>query len=495
MKMPQVFRSAALCLTLFLTHRSIPATARPPDPAGPSSPDDVRPEAPPEGPGDKSADPSREALSKRLPPAPFSDEDRRALRRIGLHLPEHGVLPLASPPPKGTDEDWQRFARKLLQTFAPDSMKPSDRRVLLDVRPLAPVIESLIPSHHRYTALQALLELYSTRMGLAPTPIPDSPYKVKVGVTAPEVGILRDRLRVEGYGDEGVTGRLRDYFDDRLKRALQAWQRDRRLPMTSLIDPLTRRKLNEPIVLPVDAVALALARFRALDLRRDDGHHIIVHVNAFTLFAEHDGRPELTMPVVVGRDTDKDQTPMLSTSLKALIVNPAWVVPQRIIDERLRPEVKDVPELLTDKGYTVQVDESGRWRVRMGPGPENPLGRFKFLLEDTNGVYLHDTNARSAFSKDARALSSGCVRLLDPMALARWVLPESSAAIEEAATRTATSSFETEGIQVHLVYQTTLAQDGRLIRFDDIYKRDAALLTEFDPVALALARREVTAEQ
>jgi murein L,D-transpeptidase YcbB/YkuD len=480
-----------LCALLLLTYRSDSADAQPPEPTGPASPEDIRPAEPAE---DKPAE-EKGAPPKRLPPAPFAEDDKRALRKIARRLPEHGVLPLAAPSSKASDEDWHRFARKLLNTFAPDSLKSADRRVLLDARPLAPVIESLIPSHRRYVALQALLELYATRMGLAPAPIPESPYKVRVGVTAPEVALLRDRLRVEGYGDEGVNGRLRNYFDDRLKRALQSWQRDNGLPMTSLIDPLTRRKLNAPIVLPVDEVALALARYRSIDLRRDEGRHIIVHVNAFTLVAEQDGRPELTMPVVVGRDTDKDQTPMLSTSLRSLIINPSWVVPQRIIDERLRPEVKDIPELLIDKGYSVQIDDSGRWRVRMGPGPENPLGRFKFLLEDTNGVYLHDTNARSAFSQDARALSAGCVRLLDPMALARWVLPESSTAIEEAAARTTSTSFETENVQVHLVYQTALAEDGRLVRHKDIYSRDAVLLAELDPVALASARRDVSEER
>jgi len=114
---------------------------------------------------------------------------------------------------------------------------------------------------------------------------PDGPYRIKVGVTGPGVGLLRDRLRAEGYGDEGVQGRLRDYFDDRLKRALQAWQKDHGLPPTVVLDQLTRRRLNDPIAMPVSDIALALARFLALDLRRDEGRQIVVNIHDFRLMA------------------------------------------------------------------------------------------------------------------------------------------------------------------------------------------------------------------
>lgn len=475
---------AAALITLVST---TPAAARPTEPDPAATGEDVPAFEP-------STDAPSPSLKPRLTHAPFDEADRRALRRLGQSLPAHGLLPIAAPT-DDADEAWARYGRKLIAIFAPDTLKAADRRALIDVRPLAPVLETLIPRHRRYVALQELLALYATRMGLTPQPIPETPYKVKVGLTAPEVGLLRDRLRAEGYGDEGVTGKLRDYFDERLKRALQTWQRDHALPTTLVIDPLTRRRLNAPIRQPVAEVAVALARFRALSLRRDEGRHIIVHVNAFGLVAERDGQPELAMPVVVGRNTEKDQTPMLSTSLEMVTVNPTWVVPQRLVDERLRVEVKDIPELLIDKGYAVQVDDNGRWRVRMPPGPDNPLGRLKFVLADTLGVYLHDTNARSAFSKDTRALSAGCIRLLDPTALGTWVLGDRAQLLNEALAQSATSSFPVEGLEVHLVYQTALAENGRLVRHPDIYGRDPALLAAIDPDALAEARRSLAPQR
>jgi len=417
------------------------------------------------------------------PVVALTSEDKAALTMLGANLPLHGVLALKAPDQAANDEVWLRFARKLIGVFAPDSLKNPDKKALLESRPLAPRVLALVPKHRRYRALQELLVVYSRRMGEAPALLPDVPYKIKAGVTGVEVGLLRDRLRAEGYGDEGVQGRLRDYFDDRLKRALQAWQKDHGLPPTVVLDQLTRKRLNEPIAMPVSDIALALQRFRAIDLRRDEGRQIIVHINDYRLVAERNGSPELAMPVVVGKATERDQTPAMSTRVETVIANPSWGVPQRIIDEKLRVDAQGIPEMLIDKGYDVTVEPNGRWRVRMPPGPDNPLGKLKFQLAGTNGVYMHDTNTRSAFAKDSRSLSHGCVRLSDPLGLARWVLPERDVDLDEAlAYSSFTTSFDVGSLPTHLMYQTVLVEDGRLVRFPDIYSKDAVALA--DPAAV-----------
>lgn len=424
------------------------------------------------------------------PPAALSDGDKAALAGLAVDLPLHGVLPMKPPPADAPDEAWLRLGRRLVGVFAPDGMKGADKKALLEARPLAAGLVALVPRHRRYRALQELLVVYARRMGETPEPLPNGPFKIKVGITSPEVGLLRDRLRAEGYGDEGVQGKLRDYFDDRLKRALQSWQKDHGLPPTTVLDVLTKRRLNEPIAMPVGDIALALARYRSLDWRRDEGRHVLVHINDYRLVAERDGAAELAMAVVVGKATDRDQTPAMSTRIEAVIANPSWGVPQRIVDEKLRVDAHDIPELLIDRGYEVSVDDQGKWRVRMPPGPENPLGKLKFQLAGTNGVYLHDTNARSVFARDARSLSHGCVRLSDPVALARWVLPEREIDIDEAmAYASFTTLFDVDSLPTHLVYQTVQVEDGRLVRFPDIYQKDAAALAELDAQAIAAAVR------
>jgi murein L,D-transpeptidase YcbB/YkuD len=58
----------------------------------------------------------------------------------------------------------------------------------------------------------------------------------------------------------------------------------------------------------------------------------------------------------------------------------------------------------------------------MGPDPENPLGRVKFMLPNRHQVYLHDTPSRDLFARRDRAASSGCIRLEDPLGLAELLL-------------------------------------------------------------------------
>lgn len=409
-------------------------------------------------------------------PAPVDRADREALRELAEGLPGHGVPPLALPGADAGDAAWIGVARELLEVFAPRSLRAAARRRLLEERPLAAPIARLVPRHRRYVALQQALVEAATLSARAPTHIRKPPYVVRLGVTAPEVASLRDRLLLEGYGDPAVQGRLREYWDERLKRALWQWQRDNGLPLTVVLDPLTRRRLNAPIPSQLAPVALALARWRALDLREDVGRHVLVHLNSYELVAEEDGREAIRMEVIVGKDTPDDATPALSAPLVTVVAHPDWRVPRRIVEQTLRPRAEGLPEVLEAEGYEVEVTRAGDWRVRRPPGPDNPLGELKFLLRGTDGIYLHDTNQKGLFGKSQQTFSAGCVRLRDPAALARWLLVERRAELDAALEGRAMTRFDLDWpIATHLVYQTvSVGADGRLVSHADIYGRDAA---------------------
>ncbi|MCA9517146.1 MAG: L,D-transpeptidase family protein, partial [Myxococcales bacterium] len=333
----------------------------------------------------------------------------------------------------------------------------------------------LVPTHRRYRALQAALAL-AARRELGPQPlIGDPPYEVRVGVTAPEVATLRDRLLLEGYGDASVTGKLRAYFDHRLKRALWKWQQDHGLPVTVVLDPLTRRRLDEPLPNEVRALAVALRRWRRLDLREDRGRQIVVHLNAYRLEADEDGREKVAMKVIIGRATAVDATPAMSAPLDAVVTNPDWRVPRRIVEESMRARAADDPAALEAEGYEVKVGKGGEWLVRQPPGPDNPLGVLKFRLRGTDGVYLHDTSAPKLFKKEARALSHGCVRLERPRELAAWLVPERRADVTGELSGGPTERIPVEpAATVHFLYATTAVDAaGRVEHFPDVYGRDA----------------------
>jgi murein L,D-transpeptidase YcbB/YkuD len=109
------------------------------------------------------------------------------------------------------------------------------------------------------------------------------------------------------------------------------------------------------------------------------------------------------------------------------------------------------------------------------------LGGVKFLLPNENDVYLHDTPARSLFSRSRRDFSHGCVRVEKPLDLALWVLRDRPEWTRERITDAMNGSTPlqvdlTVPIPVSIVYWTAVApEDGQIYFFDDIYGQDEDL--------------------
>ena len=118
--------------------------------------------------------------------------------------------------------------------------------------------------------------------------------------------------------------------------------------------------------------------------------------------------------------------------------------------------------------------------IRQPPGPKNALGRLKINLTDDDAIYLHDTNAKSAFNRDQRDLSHGCVRVKDIDQLAGELMRDGGddSRLDEAL---ATSDTRTLPLprrwNVYLVY-FTMDQDetGALRSYSDPYSRDATII-------------------
>ncbi len=115
---------------------------------------------------------------------------------------------------------------------------------------------------------------------------------------------------------------------------------------------------------------------------------------------------------------------------------------------------------------------------RQDPGPENALGRVKFVLHNDYDVYLHDTPARGLFARSERAFSSGCIRVQEPLRLAQHLLARQPSWTAEAIHRVLQSNREVtivlpQPYNIHLQYWTAwINGDGQLRFARDIYLRD-----------------------
>ena len=146
-------------------------------------------------------------------------------------------------------------------------------------------------------------------------------------------------------------------------------------------------------------------------LPRDLGDkYIIVNVPAFHATLVENGVTRWKHRAIAG--AIKTPTPQLNVMATGVILNPWWEVPPSITKE-----VAGKPGYVALKGKDGKVQ---RWR--QPPGPNNALGQLKFVMYNPYNIYLHDTNARSRFNSQIRALSHGCVRTEHVLDLATQLL-------------------------------------------------------------------------
>jgi murein L,D-transpeptidase YcbB/YkuD len=181
--------------------------------------------------------------------------------------------------------------------------------------------------------------------------------------------------------------------------------------------------------------------------------------------------------VIVG--TKALPTPQFAATVTGVAFNPTWFVPASIVAESVGALLKNDPDAAKAKGYYLGEDGN----VRQKPGPANALGQMKLLMPNPYSVFLHDTPGKTAFEKDARALSHGCIRVEDAVDFARGLVKgvlDDEAVDEILASKTPTEVALEKPMPVYVVYFTAVAAaDGTATFYPDIYGLDAELLPAF----------------
>jgi hypothetical protein len=133
----------------------------------------------------------------------------------------------------------------------------------------------------------------------------------------------------------------------------------------------------------------------------------------------------------------KTKTPLLSSQINLMQVNPEWAIPMSIVRgdvarhggdssyfARHRYYITDrkTGKRLSPRNVTSGMLYSGNYRVAQEGGAGNSLGRIIFRFPNNFSVFLHDTSSPGVFQRDNRGVSHGCVRVQRPFDLAVFMM-------------------------------------------------------------------------
>lgn len=176
-------------------------------------------------------------------------------------------------------------------------------------------------------------------------------------------------------------------------------------------------------------------RWRLADYPQQHKRYVMVNIPSFHLMAI-DGRDTLTMRIGCGSYATK--TPLLTSAIKRMDVNPQWIVPRSIVEKDMihyfsrsycerrgffvvdRTTGKEVDMKLVHRGML----RDPQYAIVQRGGQGNSLGRLIFRFDNNFSVYLHDTSSRDVFSRQDRGVSHGCVRVEKPFELAKFILKD-----------------------------------------------------------------------
>jgi len=304
--------------------------------------------------------------------------------------------------------------------------------------------------------------------------------------------VSKVRKRLAYWGDLALQDTTGNVYERSVADAVKKFQQRHGIPQNGLIDSLTVSQLNVTRQERLEQLMVNLERWKwfAYDLGENA---VLVNIPDYQLAMLQNNDTVEVHKVIVGK-VDR-RTPVLQSKFYSIAINPTWTVPPTIIREDLTPSAIEDPDYFTKNNMTIydhkdrRIDpyiwdftKAERYKYVQGPGPKNALGEIKFNFGNKRNVYLHDTNNRTLFRKNQRALSSGCVRVENPQKLAAHFLKGdrknelSEEKINELIKRGQTVTIGIKkSIHVHQLYWTAWMDKNGLQFRPDIYNLDNAL--------------------
>ncbi|MGI9329461.1 MAG: L,D-transpeptidase family protein [Gammaproteobacteria bacterium] len=369
--------------------------------------------------------------------------------------------------------------------------------------PLAEIVAGFFPRPDYYEDLRSHLAEYRLIAEAGGWPAVTPGPALRQGDTDVRVAEIRRRLAVTNDLAPD-TPLLSPEFDEAVAAGVSRFQARHRLEPDGIAGANSFEAMNVPVQARIDQLRMSLERLRWIDQELTDDF-VAVNIADFRAFLVRKGEITWFARAQVGKPYR--MTPIFRGDISYLEMNPTWTIPPGILRNDVLPRIKQDPNYLLERNISV-IDRDGAkvdpltvdWSVyskgvpytlRQEPGPNNALGRIKFIFPNEHFVFLHDTPSRGLFDRAERAFSSGCIRVDKPLELAelllgdpdKWSMEKLQAVLDSRKTQRVNLRPKEPVLILYLT--ASLDLDGSIRFAKDIYSRDDDLLAALNgPVKL-----------
>ncbi|MGV9003154.1 L,D-transpeptidase family protein [Flavobacterium sp.] len=379
--------------------------------------------------------------------------------------------------PKTIYDDWDLKTKKTdVSKILIKAFKEQDH--------FAMVIDSCKPKHEVYKKLKRALSILNS--------FPEDTLKSiatldKIVPNDSLKAIISIKKRLIYWNDLNISDSLTAIYDSKTVEAIKKFQFRHGLASDGVIGKGTINALNFTKTKRKHQIMVNMERWKWYPNEFAE-EYLMINIPDYSLVVVKNKDTIRTHKIIVG--TIKRKTPILTSKLSYAVFNPTWTVPPTILKEDVIPAMLKNKNYLAKKNITAydtngnivsadnwSASKAKSYRYVQSPGSYNSLGMVKIIFPNKFSVYLHDTNHRDYFGKTNRSLSSGCVRVENPLELTNYLLKDSikypmdsiTSILKKMETKTAPIK---SNVYLYQWYWTAWSSNNKLIFRDDIYNLD-----------------------
>jgi murein L,D-transpeptidase YcbB/YkuD len=285
-------------------------------------------------------------------------------------------------------------------------------------------------------------------------------------------------------------------FNDALELAVKRFQNRFGLFEDGIITGKTFYEMCVPVRDRMLQLLINIERSRWMPVEQN-GDYVAVNIPDFKLLVYHNDTLQWSCNVVVGKSKVSSNTIIFNDSIESVVFSPYWNLPASILMKETLPAIRKNSNYLASHNMEIvdgnkktmamssinqsQLGNNFPYNIRQKPGKNNALGLLKFLFPNDYDIYMHDTPEKSLFDEPTRMFSHGCIRLEEPLKLAKFLLRTDKSWTDKKLKESMNGEKETivklkHKVPVFIAYFTAwVNRDGQLNFREDLYHHDAKM--------------------